>query len=178
MWMTSFPEAMGWGFWVIFLKKAVSWDLKLDELSWDSDMGDASWFLSLGEARPVGSTRCTVRGVVRWNSQHSKNCVSLSSCWKSKSQEDNKSFVPELARVISVWGFIRMRTFHVSVYLYSGTMAIQHSVKKLNGNYKEFCKIFWINSESSNLHYSKCKVKQLPYHKLIWTRLAGPIGEV
>ena len=32
----------------------------------------------------------------RWtNSQHSKNCASLSSCWKPKSQEGNKSFVPK-----------------------------------------------------------------------------------
>ena len=35
MWMTSYPEAMGWGFWGIFEKKAVSWDPKLGELSWD-----------------------------------------------------------------------------------------------------------------------------------------------
>ena len=35
MWMTSCPEAMGRGFWVIFeKKKAVSWDLNLDETSW------------------------------------------------------------------------------------------------------------------------------------------------
>ena len=34
--------------------------------------------MSLGEARPVGSTICAARGGVRWNSQHSKNCVSLS----------------------------------------------------------------------------------------------------
>ena len=53
-----------------FWKKAVSWDLNLEE---------ASWFSNLGEARPVGSTRCAARGGVRWNSQHNKYCVSLSS---------------------------------------------------------------------------------------------------
>ena len=29
------------------------------------------------------------------NSQHSKNCISLSSCRKTKTQEVNKTFVPE-----------------------------------------------------------------------------------
>ena len=81
MWMTSCPEVMGWGFWVIFWKKAMSWDL---------DLGEASWFLDLGESSPVGSTRCAVHGGVRWNSQLSRSCVSLSSCWKPKSQEGNK----------------------------------------------------------------------------------------
>ena len=77
-----------------FWKKAVSWD---------SDLGEASWFLSLGKARPVGSTRCAARGLVRWNIQHSRNCVSLSPrTEKPKSEEGNKSFVPELPRVISV----------------------------------------------------------------------------
>ena len=56
-----------------FLKKAVSWDL------------------TLGRASPVGGVDC---GQCR-NSQHSKNCVSLSSCRKTKSQEVNKCFVPE-----------------------------------------------------------------------------------
>ena len=59
----------------------------------------------LNEASPIGSTRCAARGGVRWNSQHSKNCVSLSLCWKPKSQEGNKSFVPELKKVVSVSGF-------------------------------------------------------------------------
>ena len=112
IWMTSCPESMGP--WILgeFWKKAVSWDLKLDE---------ASWFSNLGEARPVESTRCAARGGVRWNSQHSKNCTSLSlcSCWKLKSQEGNKSFVPEIPRVVSVssvsW-FLCKWTFYRSVY--------------------------------------------------------------
>ena len=69
-----------------FWKKAISWDLSLEE---------ASWFSSLGQARPVKSTRCAARGGARWISQHSRNCVSLFSCWKPKSQKGNKSFVPE-----------------------------------------------------------------------------------
>ena len=47
-----------------FWKKAVSWDLTLDR--------PASWGLTEGWCR---------------NSQHSKNCVSLSSCRKPKSQK-------------------------------------------------------------------------------------------
>ena len=113
MWMTSCPEAMGWGFGVIFLKKAVRWDLNLDEVS---------WFLDLGEASPVTDSWMPACCWVWWNSQHSKNCVSLSlRVEKLKSQEGNKSFVPELPRVISVSsvsGFLCICTFHVSVYLY------------------------------------------------------------
>ena len=106
-----------------FLKKAVSWDLNRDE---------ASWFSSLGEARPVGSTRCAARCWVIWNSQHSRNCASLSSCWKPNCQEGNKGFVPEQPRVVSVSsvsGFLYVwtfRMFHISVYLFSCIMAIQH----------------------------------------------------
>ena len=37
-----------------------------------------------------------------------KNCVALSSCRKPKSQEGNKSFVPELKRVVSVSEFLCM----------------------------------------------------------------------
>ena len=113
MWITSFPEAMGWGFWVIFEKKTpVSWDLNLDE---------ASWFLDLGEASPVMDYGMPARCWVRWNSQHSRNCVSLSLCWKSKSQEGNKSFVPGLPRVVNVssvfWDSYAYEQFHVFVYL-------------------------------------------------------------
>ena len=79
--MTSCPEAMGWDSWWVW-KKAVSLDFNL-EVSWDPKRGEASRFLSLGEARPVGSTGCAARCWVKWNSQHSKNCVSLSSCRKN-----------------------------------------------------------------------------------------------
>ena len=67
VWITSCPEAMGWEFWW-FLKKAVSWDLNL---------GEASWFLSLGEAS-WGLRDAPWFCWVRWNGQHSQNCVSLS----------------------------------------------------------------------------------------------------
>ena len=106
-----------------FWKKAVSWDLKLDE---------ANWFLDMGEASPVGSTRCAARGGIKWNSQQSKNCVSLSERWKPKSQGGNKSFVPEqrkssvfrVFRIPMHMNIVRNRTFHVSVYLYSRIRAI------------------------------------------------------
>ena len=78
---------------VIFKKKAVSWD---------SNLGESSWFLDLGEASPVIDYGMPARCWVRWNSQHSRNCVSLSSYWKPKSQEGNKSFVPELKKVVIV----------------------------------------------------------------------------
>ena len=52
-----------------FWKKAVSWDKRLDE---------ASWFLDRGEASPVMDYGMTARCWVGWNSQHSRNCVSLS----------------------------------------------------------------------------------------------------
>ena len=89
-------------------KKAVSWDLNLDE---------ESWFSSLGEASPVGSSRCSACGGGRWNSQHSKNCVSLYLCWKPKSQ-GNKSFVsePRESSVFRVFfGFLCMWMFYVFV---------------------------------------------------------------
>ena len=92
-----------------FWKKAASWDLNLEE---------ACGFSSLRKARSVGSTWCAARCWVRWNSQQSRNCVSLSSCRKPKSQEGNKSFVPELPRVIGVSGFLCIWTFYTSVYLY------------------------------------------------------------
>ena len=37
---------------------------------------------------------------------------------KPKSQEGNKSFVPEQEKVVSVSGFLYMWTFYASVYLY------------------------------------------------------------
>ena len=82
VWMTSCPEAMGWDPWWLW-KKAVSWDMTLDEASWDPKLGEASWDLKLDEASPIGTTGCAACCWVRWNSQHSKNCVSLSSCRKT-----------------------------------------------------------------------------------------------
>ena len=57
-------EDFGW-----FFKKAVSWDLKLDE---------ACWFLDLGEASRVMDYGMPARRWVRWNSKHCRNCVCLS----------------------------------------------------------------------------------------------------
>ena len=93
----------GLGFLVI-LKKAVSWDSNLGEACWDPKLGEASWHLKLDEASPV----CRLRdagafvGSVSWdfdsgprvqlglteercrNSQHSKNCISLTLYRKTK----------------------------------------------------------------------------------------------
>ena len=96
-------------------KKAISWDLRLDK---------ASWFLDLGDASPVGSTRCAARCWVRWNSQHSRNCVSLSPrVEKPKSQEGNKSFVPEQRKSSLLRGIpmpmnvSRIRIFYIYEYV-------------------------------------------------------------
>ena len=45
-------------------------------------------------------------------------CLSLSSCWKPKSQEGNKSFVPELKKVVSVSGF-PMYISHIRILVLS-----------------------------------------------------------
>ena len=91
MWMTSCPEAMGWGF----------WDLKRN--SWDLDSDEASWFLELAEARAVWVYGMPARWLSQWvkswrctNSQHSKKlCVSLLMSENLKLNKVNKSFVPE-----------------------------------------------------------------------------------
>ena len=106
--MMSSPEAMCWEFWWL-LKKAVSWDLSLDE---------ASWFLNLGEASPVCGRRDerTFVGSVSWDSDFGpriqlgswlKNDVETVSIvkivslsprvgkLKVKKKKVNKRFVPE-----------------------------------------------------------------------------------
>ena len=91
MWMTSCPEAMGWDFGDFWKKQLVEiyhWIKRIDFWAW---------------ARPVqfGTTECAMRYWVRWNSQHSKNCMSLSLSLsprveKTKSKKKvNKRFVPE-----------------------------------------------------------------------------------
>ena len=77
VWMTPWPEAMDWEFWW-FLKEAVSWDLKLGEGSpigvygmRGAFVGSVSW---LWAGQPTGGWLKDNVG----NSQHSKNCVSLS----------------------------------------------------------------------------------------------------
>ena len=85
MWMTSCPEAMGWD-------SSVFWKKQLDEIWTWTERVD---FLSSVRPGQYGCTRCTAGCWFRWDSQHSKNCISLSSCSKPKSQESNKCFVPE-----------------------------------------------------------------------------------
>ena len=75
-------------------------------------------------ASTVGSARCWVR----WNSQHSKKCVSLSPPVENvKDKKVKKSSVPELPRVVSVSSVLRIpihvnvlyiSIFYASIYLY------------------------------------------------------------
>ena len=84
------------------------------------EAGRSELIWDLGEASRVIDYGMPARCWVRWNSQHSRNCVSLSPrIEKPKSQEGNKSFVPEQPTVVSVSsvsGFLCICTFHVSVY--------------------------------------------------------------
>ena len=95
-------------------------------MRFDSGRRQSSW--GLRDARPV----CWVRELRFWllvgqsswvddcrrwrNSQHSKDCVSLSSCRKTKTQEVNKRFVPELPRVVSVSGFLCIWIFYIFIF--------------------------------------------------------------
>ena len=109
------PGSDGLWIWGDFWKNAVSWDLKLDE---------ASWFLDLGE----GSLQDAPRVVGSYGAVSILKIVSLSSCWKPKSQEGNKSFVPE-PRESSVFrdsyacerstyqNVFQIRTFHIFILL-------------------------------------------------------------
>ena len=94
-----------------FEKKAVSWDLTLDE---------ASWFLSLGEASPVGDYGMRRAFVWSDGTVSIVKIVSLSPRVEIlKVKNVNKRFVPELQRVVSVLrilGFLIMWTFYRSVY--------------------------------------------------------------
>ena len=83
--MTSCPEARGWNFWW-FLKKAL-----VGIWLW---VGQSSWGVDCGRCR---------------NCPHSKNCVSLSSCRKPKSQEGKEE--GEQRRVVSV------SLFHIPMYM-------------------------------------------------------------
>ena len=102
MWMMSCPEAMGWGFWVIFEKKHLveigSWTKRVDFWTW---------------ARPIQLWTTGCLHVV--GSDGTVSIVKIGSLSprveKPKSQESNKSFVPELPRVISVSGFLCIWTY-------------------------------------------------------------------
>ena len=53
VWMTSGPEAMGWELWWFLKKKAVSWDLNLEETSWFSNLDEASPVVCYGMRRAL-----------------------------------------------------------------------------------------------------------------------------
>ena len=98
MWMTSCLEAIGWGFWVIFEKKL------LIEIWTETKRVDFRFWTRPGQLglrdppRMVGSGGKVSRVKI----------VSLSSYWKLKSEEGNKSFVPELLRVVTVSSVFRI----------------------------------------------------------------------
>ena len=109
MWTTSCPEAMGWGFGVIFEKKSrveiCGWTKRVDFWTWARPAQ-----LGLRDApRVVGSDgRVSIVKIV---------CVSLSPRIENlKVKKVIKSFVPELKKVVCVSGFLCMWTFYVSVY--------------------------------------------------------------
>ena len=82
--MTSCPEAMGrdsWVFWKKLLVEIRGWTKRVDFWTWGRPV--QLWTTGCPH---VGGSDGTV-GVVK--------IVSLSSCWKPKSHEGNKSFVPE-----------------------------------------------------------------------------------
>ena len=84
--MTSYPEAMGWGFGD--LEKTVSWDSTLDE---------GSWFSGARRGQTSSLQWGAARGGVRWKSQICKKlCMSLLLMSKNfKLKKVNKSCVPE-----------------------------------------------------------------------------------
>ena len=127
---------------------SVSWDLTLGEASpaggyemRGAFVGSVSWDLTQGLAtqQGVGCGRCG-------NCQHSKNCVSLSSFRKTKTQEVNKCFVPELLRVVSVSGFPCTRIYYTSTKAKKRTCRIvdfavlaNHKVKIKEGEKRNEC---------------------------------------
>ena len=143
--MTSCPEVMGRDSWVFWKKQSVDIWTKMSPVVW-----------------------CRVRalGGIRWNGQHSKNCVSISSCRKPKSQEGNKSFIPE-PRESSVFRVFRdsyayerftyIYIFHESVsWLYYNWV-----IKKRNRTYfiHECCLLLLKNTSKF------CEIKS---HAIFW----------
>ena len=107
--MTSWPEAMGWGFWN--LKKAVTWDLNSELESQDLGLDEASRFSELAEARSVVCGGSAVRGEVRWKSQHRKKlCLSLPMLKNLRLKNVIKfSYLNQRKRVVgvlSIFGFL------------------------------------------------------------------------
>ena len=116
-------------------KKAVSWDPNLGRSSWDYEERTrllAQW-VEIWRwtkrvdfriwTRPVQlcATGCAARCWVRWNSQHSKNCVSLSPrVEKPKSQKKLIKVSYLNYRELSVFrvffGFLCIWTYYISIY--------------------------------------------------------------
>ena len=113
-WMTSCPEAMGWGFWN--LKKSIGWDSTLEE---------GSCFSGARRGQTSSFRRGAARGGVRWKSQQRKKlCLSHLMSKNLKLKKVNKSFVPEPKKEsVSVscfsdsYFYEHLWTFSVSVWI-------------------------------------------------------------
>ena len=91
-------------------------------------LDEESWFLDLGEASPVMDYGMPARCWVRWNSQQSKNCVSLSPRVENlKVKKVIKGFVPELPRVVSVSSVFRdsYAYEHFTCFIYAHILQIR-----------------------------------------------------
>ena len=98
-----------------------------------------SWDFDYGPGSPPGGW---LEGLCR-NSQDSKNCISLPSGRKTKSQEVNKRFVPELKKVVSVSGFLCIWIFYIFLFWICYTTPVIAVGLKLNT---------WIKKDSRELH--------------------------
>ena len=111
------PGSDGLRIWGDFWKKSTY--LRFDARRSELRFGPGRVQLGLRDAPHVVGSDGTVNIV--------KLCVSLSSCWKPKSQKGNKSFVPELPRVISVSNVFRipMHILRIRIFVYS-YLALSH----------------------------------------------------
>ena len=141
-WMTSGPEAMGWGF----------WDLKKSSELRFKSRGRKSIFQSSPRRDQLGSTKWAARGGVRWKSQHRKKfvCVSLSLLMSKnlKLKKVIKSFIPEPISCFSD-SYMRMNICERFPYRYEHMLT--------SGYITLFViQFFCIYSNCNNICYSSC----------------------
>ena len=127
-----------------FWKKAVSWDLNLDE---------SSWFLSWVRPVQLGLRDGTVSIV---------KIVSLSLCLKPKSKEGNKSFIPELKKSRQCFEIpMHVNVLHIGIFHISVSW-ICYTRTNFLYLWTEFLTIcLWFSS----LHHS---LKTLFYEEILW----------
>ena len=103
------------------------------------------------------ATGYAARCWVRWNGQHSKNRASLSSCRKPKSQEGNKSFVPE-PRESSV--FRDSHAYKYFTYMYISHIRIMAILHNLKWNFSFFFFFFFFFTKERINCYSQFYPKE------------------